>query len=107
VLVVVIAVRCVAVGPVQVVDVVSVLHGGVAAAVPVLVIMCSIDSVHLTAALVDVIVVRMVEVPVVQVVDVPLVLDRRMAAVGRMHVGVAFVGRVRGGRHGRLPIAYR
>jgi hypothetical protein len=103
VLVVVAVMRRVAVGPVHVVDVVSVLHGGVTAAVPVLVVMSSVNGVRLAAALIHVSVMGTVQVPVVQVVDVPLVLDRHVAAVRRMHVRVVVVGLVRCGGHARSP----
>src|SRR5437879_6205545 len=81
----------VAVAVVDVVGVVAVLHGLVAAARTVLVRMLLVHHVGFELAIVVVAVVLAVDVPVVQVVDVVIVLDGHVAAPGAMLVLVPFV----------------
>lgn len=92
----------------QVVDVVSVLHGLVAAVRAVfvgVVLVCAGEDVHVeSVAFVHVIFVDVVGMPVVEVVDVLVVLDGDMPAVGSMCVGVVLEGGV---RHGGSLIVHR
>lgn len=91
-LVVVVAVRCVAVAIVDVVDVVAVGDGDVAAALAV-----DVASVVLSGdvlgglALVPVTLVQAVDVALVDVVGVVAVLESNVAAVSAVGVGVSFV----------------
>ncbi len=97
-LVVVIVVRCVPVLAVEVVDVIAVCDGLVAAALAVGVVVNLGDHVGVQGVLVVVVAVQMVRVAVMQVVDVAVVLHRDVAAGRRVLVIVIGVRRV--GGHG-------
>jgi hypothetical protein len=117
VIVAVIAVRVMQVAVDEVVDVVAVRHGLVAAAgamhvarrvpgtamvgrAPIRVARRDLDHV-----LIDMILVRVVQVAIVQVVDVPVMADRRVPAVGSVLVRVMGVVRICTSRHGWPPCA--
>lgn len=92
-LVVVIAVHGVEMAVVQVVDVVTVGDGLMAAARAVPVRMVGVGEASRHVALVPVVVVGVMQMAVVDVVDVVAVHDRGMAAIGAVHVGM-FVRRM-------------
>ena len=83
-LVPVVAVRGMAVLPVDVVDVITMLHRFVAAVRSVLVSVRLVDRVRGLCAFVPVPIMRVMNVSVVQVIDVVPMPDRRMAAVRRV-----------------------
>lgn len=95
-LVVVIAVQCVPVRAVDVVDVIVVRNGLVPTSVAVGVVMNLRDDVSGRRVLVVVIAVRMVRMTVVQVVDVAVVLHLDVAAGRTVPVVMIGVGRVGG-----------
>jgi hypothetical protein len=100
VLVVVIAVLGVTVAAVHVVDMVAVRHGLMATVGPMVVLVRTGDHMHvIECALVVMILVAAVCVALVEVIHVAVVLDRDVAAVGAVHVGVSLVGGA-GGGHG-------
>lgn len=81
---------------VDVIDVISVRNGLVAAAGTVLVRMVFVDRVSVDAALVPVAVVGGVRVPLVEVIDVIAVLDGDVAAVRPVLVGMVLMNLVLG-----------
>lgn len=97
-LVVVIAVRCVPVFAVDVVDVIVVLDGLMPAPIAMGVVMHLGDHVSGQRVLVVVVPVQMVRMAVMQVVDVAVVLHRNMAAGRRVPMVVIGVRRM--GAHG-------
>lgn len=97
-LVVVIAVRCVPVLAMEVIDVIAVRDGFVPAALAVVVVMDLGDHVGVEGVLVIVVPVQMVRMTVMQVVDMAVVLHRDVAAGRRVLVIVIGVRRV--GGHG-------
>jgi len=99
VLVVVVAVRGVAVLTVHVVDVIVVLHCGVATVVSVGVVVFLGLSMLGDGVFIDVAVVDMVGVAVVQVVGVPVVVHCSVAALLPVSMGVIGVGVVGLGAH--------
>lgn len=100
--VVVIAVLGVPVPVVDVVDMVTVRHRDVAAALAVMVFVSAVHGVLGGLALVHMVGVHAVQVPVVGVVDVIAVRHRDVAAVGAVLVGVIGVRVMLGFRHGTL-----
>ena len=93
-LVVVVAVCCVQMAVVQVVDVVAVGHRDVAAVGSVHVGVCRVFDAVGSLALVPVIVVLVMPVAVVDVVDVVAVGHRDVAAVGPVHMGMRMADRM-------------
>ena len=103
-----IAVRGVAVRPVQIVDVIAVLDGLVSATLAVGVVVDLGDHVLVQRVLVVMVAVQMVRVTVVEVIDMALVLHRYVAAGRPVLVVVIGVGRVGGHALGVLsPLSYR
>jgi hypothetical protein len=112
VVVAVVAVRMVEVAGDQVVGVVAMRHGfvatirtvGVIRVVPRAVVVrgavVGVCGAHLDRVLVDMVLVRVMEVAVMQVIDVTIVLDRGVAALGTVLVGVTFVDLM---THRRIP----
>ena len=91
-----IAVRGVAVRPVQIVDVIAVLDGLVSATLAVGVVVDLGDHVLVQRVLVVMVAVQMVRMTVMQVVDVAVVLHRDVAAGRPVLVVMIGVGRVGG-----------
>ncbi len=94
-LVVVILVGRVAVPVVRIIDVITVGHGNVSAALAVRVVVPVVRGVLGPLALVEMVVVRAVQMPVVRVVDVPLVRHGDMSAaftVSMVMAGVFLMG---------------
>nr|ADY00154.1 hypothetical protein [Streptomyces autolyticus] len=89
----------VAMSVVDIVHMVPVRHGDMAAAVLVLVVVAFMDGVTGRFAFVDVVVVRAVQVAVVDVVDVVPVRHGDVAALLAVLMGVVAVRRMRGGGH--------
>jgi len=97
-------VKGVAVTVMNVIDVVAVLHGGVAAVVAVLVIVLGVGLVKRSrVALVPMIVMGVVGVTIVEIVDVAGVLDGGVPAGGAVVVVVIGVRGVVGHGHGGSP----
>jgi hypothetical protein len=94
-----VAVGGVSVAFMDVIGVVSVPHGFVAAPVAMAVLMLAVGDVTLKHAFVPMTVVVPVDVAVMEIVGVVAVLDGDVAAIGAVGMAVLFVGLVGGSAH--------